>query len=100
MQEENKKLFEFSRADNWKLQAAIMDKMEDREQKFLSKIKRKLEATSEKLQEIHESVSKRITGVEERVSHLEKTIDTKVNCLKTTFVIKWTIWKRLLTENL
>ena len=48
----------------------------------MSKIERKLEATSWKLQEIHESVRKRITGVEERVSHLEKTVDTKVNSLE------------------
>ena len=61
-----------------------MEKMEDREQKFLSKIERKLEATSEKLPEIHDSFSRRITGTEERVSHLEKIVDTKVNCLENT----------------
>ena len=55
-----------------------MEKIEDREQKFLSKIERKLETISGKLQEIHESVSKRINGVEERVSHLEKSVDGKL----------------------
>ena len=49
---EDQKLFEASRAENQKLQAHIMEKMEDREQKFLSKIERKLEATTDKLQEI------------------------------------------------
>ena len=52
--------------------------MEDREQKFLSKIERKLEVTSGKLQEIHESVSKRITSVEVMVLHLEKAVDGKL----------------------
>ena len=39
---ETQKLFEASRTENHKLQAAIMKKMEDREQKFLSKTERKL----------------------------------------------------------
>ena len=75
MQEANKKLFtevkKGSRAENWRLQAGV-----------LSKIEKELEATSGKLQEIHKSVSKRITGVKERVSHLEKPVNTKVDNLE------------------
>ena len=37
-----------------------MEKIEDREQKFLSKIERKLEVTTEKLQEIRESFSQKL----------------------------------------
>ena len=55
-----------SRAENRKLQAAI-----------LSKMGKELEVTSRKLQQNNEPVSKRIIGVEERVSHLEKTLETK-----------------------
>ena len=47
-------------------------KMEAIQKKYLSKIEEKLEANTEKLQEIHKSVSKRITNVEEKVSILEK----------------------------
>ena len=54
-----------------------MEKMEDREQKFLSKIERKLEVTTEKLQEIRESFNQRITGVEEKLLDLEKKVDGK-----------------------
>ena len=65
MQEVNKKLFaevqEVSRTKHHELQAAIM-----------SKIKKELEATSGKLQEILESVSLRITG------GLKKTVDGKL----------------------
>ena len=44
-----------------------MEKMEDREQKFLSKIERKLEVTAEKLQEIRESFSQTIISIKEKV---------------------------------
>ena len=56
-----------------------MEKMENREQKFLSKIERKLAVTTEKLQEIRESFSQRITSVEEKVLDLEKTVDGKLS---------------------
>ena len=49
-----------------------------------TKIEKKLEATTKKLQEIHKSVSKRITIVEEKVLNLERTVDTKVINLEKT----------------
>ena len=74
---ENQKLFEASRTENRKPQP-IMEKNKDRRQKFLSKIERKLEPTTEKLQEIRESLRQRITIAEEKASDLEKTIDGKL----------------------
>ena len=76
MQKANKKLFEVSKIDNFKLLVDVQEasKAENQKQQasILSINEKELKATSGKLQEIHESVSKRITGVEERVSHLEK----------------------------
>ena len=60
------------------IQAAIMTKIENRKQKFLSKIA----AITEKLQVMHRWVNKRITSVEEKVSSLEKIDGTKVINLK------------------
>ena len=42
--------------------------METIQQNIFPKIERKLEVTTEKLQEIHKSASKRITSVEDKVS--------------------------------
>ena len=50
------------------MQTAIMEEMENREQKFWLKIEKKLEATTEKLAEVCEAFSKRVTSVEEKVS--------------------------------
>lgn len=69
----HQKLFEVARAENQKLQAAI-----------LSKIEKELKTKFGKLQEIHESVSKRITDDQKRVSHLEKVVDMKMHVLEKT----------------
>ena len=61
---------------------AVMEEMADREQKFLLKIEKKLEATTDKLKEICEIFSKRVTSVEEKVPSLEKTVGKKEIYLK------------------
>ena len=60
------------------MQAAVMEEMENREQKILLKIKKNLEEITGKLEEIFESFSNKVTSVEEKMSSFEKTIDTKV----------------------
>ena len=79
---ENQKLMAESRKDSEqrieRMQGVIMVKMKSREQQFLLKLEKKLEATTEKLQEIREPFSKIVTSIEEKVSNFGKTVAGKL----------------------
>ena len=71
---------ESSRAQNQKLFADVQET--PRAENQTTKTAKKLEATTEKLLELHKSVSKRITSVEENLSDLEKTEEGKLVMLE------------------